>query len=239
MVRSMRLLDDADNNAGATAGNPAYFQLLGSTELFRGIDAAGLGAMLGCLGAKNVPVIKGGTILFAGDAPKNVGIVLEGMLHVTRVDHDGNQALVAVLSPGDMFAEALCCAGVAESPVTVMADADSTVVLLSFERILHICPNSCVFHSDLIRNMLRLIAGKNLMFQNHMEILGLKTIRAKFLRYIESFGARQGREVTIPLNREELANYLCVDRSALSHELMKMKREGLIGYKKNVFLLKH
>ena len=87
--------------------------------------------------------------------------------------------------------------------------------------------------------MLRLIAEKNLMLQNHMEILGLKTIRTKFLRYIESFGARQGREFTIPLNREELANYLCVERSALSHELMKMKREGLIGYRKNVFLIKH
>jgi len=216
-----------------------YSELLGSTELFRGIEPGGLGAMLDCLGAKFAPVKNGSVLLLAGDAPKHVGIILEGVLHVIRDDYDGNQSLVAVLAPGDMFAEALCCAGVTESPVTVMADVDSTVVLLKFERILHTCPNSCSFHRDLIGNMLRLIAGKNLMLQSHMEILGLKTVRAKFLRYIELFGARHGQEVTIPLNREELANYLCVDRSALSHELGKMKKEGLIEYRKNVFLLKY
>ena len=216
-----------------------YSGLLGSTELFKGIGPDGLGAMLDCLGARFAPVKKGAILLLSGDAPKFVGIILEGMLHVIRDDYDGNQSLVAVLAPGDMFAEALCCAGVTESPVTVMAGADSKVVLLKFERILHTCPNSCSFHKDLIGNMLRLIAGKNLMLQSHMEILGLKTVRAKFLRYIELFGVRHGREVTIPLNREELANYLCVDRSALSHELGKMKKEGLIEYRKNVFLLKY
>jgi len=215
-----------------------HLQLLKSVGLFQGIDAAELETMLICIGAKVEGVRKDSIILLAGDKPRHVGIVVKGQVHIVREDFDGNRSLMAVLTPGDIFAEALCCAGVSESPVTVIADQDSTVMLLSFERILLTCPNSCPFHKKLIENMLWLIAGKNLMLQSHMEILSMKSIRAKVMRYIESFMPKQGREITIPLNREELANYLCIERSALSHELMRMKKDGLIEYRKNRFALK-
>jgi len=215
-----------------------HLPVLKSVSLFEDVDAGELGTMLECMGAEIKYVSKGSMILFAGDTPRHVGIVLSGLLHVIREDYDGNRSLLAVLTPGELFAEALCCAGVSESPVTVIADADSNVLLLGFERILRTCPNSCVFHTKLIENMLRLIAAKNLLLQSHMEIISMKSIRAKVMRYIESFVPKQGREITIPLNREELANYLCVERSALSHELMRMKKDGLIEYKKNKFVLK-
>jgi len=215
-----------------------HLALLGSVGLFSGIDISELGPMLSCIGARKKSVGKGRILLLAGDAPRNVGIVISGQVHVVREDHDGNRSLMAVLTSGDIFAEALCCAGVPESPVTVIADTDSSVVLLDFERILHTCTNACPFHRKLLENMLKLLAGKNLMLQNHMEILSMKSIRARVLRYIESFAPKQGQEVFIPLNREELANYLCVDRSALSHELMKMKKDGLIEYRKNRFVMK-
>ena len=216
-----------------------YLSVLKTVRLFNGIEAAELEAMLVCIGAKSLAVRKDKIILLAGDMPRHVGVVVKGQVRIVRDDFDGNRSLLAVLAPGEIFAEALCCAGVSESPVTVIADHDSTVALLSFERILHTCPNSCPFHRKLIENMLRLIAGKNLMLQSHMEILSTKSVRAKVMRYVESFVPKQGREITIPLNREELANYLCVERSALSHELMRMKKDGLIEYKKNRFLLKH
>ena len=214
-----------------------YVPILKTVSLFRGIGADEFGSMLGCIGAEIKAISKGSIILLAGDAPRNVGIVLYGQLHVVREDRDGNRSLIAVMAPGDVFAEALCCAGVSESPVTVIADLDSTVAMMSFERILYICPNSCSFHRELIRNMLKLIAEKNLLLQSHMEIISLKSIRARVMRYIESLAPRHGREVTIPLNREELADYLCVERSALSHELMRMKKDGLIDYRKNKFVM--
>ena len=215
-----------------------YPPILRSVKLFGGIDATGLDSMLDCVDARTRAYRKGRIILLAGDKPQHIGIVLNGQLHIVREDYDGNRSLIAVLAPGDIFAEALCFAAVEESPVTVIAEQDSSVLLLSYERIINTCPNSCSFHREFIRNMLELIAVKNLRLQSHMEILSLKSIRAKVMLFFESFAAKRGREITIPLNREEMADYLCVERSALSHELARMKRDGLIEYKKNRFLLK-
>ena len=215
-----------------------YSMILRSVKLFDGIVDADLEIMLGCIDAKTKAYRKGRIVLLAGDKPSHIGIVLKGQLHIVREDYDGNRSIIAVLTQGDVFAEALCFAGVQESPVSVTAGQDSTVILLSYERILQTCPNSCAFHRDLIRNILSLVASKNLQLQSHMEILSAKSIRAKVMLFFESFAAKRGREITIPLNREEMADYLCVERSALSHELARMKRDGLIDYQKNKFLLK-
>jgi len=215
-----------------------YLGVLKPIGLFRGVDAAELGAMLKCLGAETRDVSKDTIVLLAGERPQYVGVVLTGQLHIIREDYDGNRSVIAAVAPGDIFAEALCCAGVLESPVTVMADIDSTVMLLSFSRILHTCPNSCAHHTKLIENMLELVANKNLQLQSRMEIVSLKTVRAKVMRYLESFAQKQGRSITVPFNREELADFLCVERSALSHELSKMKKDGLIVYEKNKFSLR-
>ena len=211
--------------------------LLKKVALFKGLEFMDLIAMLACIGAELKSVRKGGIILLAGDEPRQVGLVLEGLVHIIREDYHGRRSLLAAAGPGELFAEALCCAGVSESPVTVTARADSVIELLSFSRIISTCPNSCAFHTRLIGNMLGLIAGKNLSLQSRMEIVGLRSIRAKVMRYLETNLPAQGREIVIPFNREELADFLCVERSALSHELAKMKKDGLIEYRKNRFLL--
>jgi CRP-like cAMP-binding protein len=214
-----------------------YLNVLKSVELFKGIEAAELEKMLSCIGAEVKKAAKGEIILLTGNKPQHIGVVLEGQLHIVREDYDGNRSLLAAVTPGEIFAEALCCAGVAESPFTVIMKVDSTVMLLSFTRALHACTNSCTFHAKLIDNMIELIANKNLQLQSRMEIVSMKTIRSKVLRYLESFRPIQRIEIMIPFNREELADYLCVERSALSHELAKMKKDGLIDYKKNKFAL--
>jgi len=214
-----------------------YYDLLKSVELFKGIGEAELESILDCLGAEIKEVRKDKIILFAGDKPQYIGIVFSGRLHIVKEDSDGNRLLVTAVTPGEAFAEALCCAGVAESPVTVLPDTDSVVMLLHFQRILRTCPNACPFHTKLIENMLGLVANKNLQLQSRMEIIGLKAIRAKVTRYLESIRPKQGRNITVPFNREELADFLCVERSALSHELSKMKKDGLIDYRKNKFIL--
>ena len=215
-----------------------FLPVLRSVGIFSGITDSELETMLDCVDAKTRTYKKGRIILLAGDRPRHIGVVLKGSLHIVREDYDGNRSLIAVIAPGDVFAEALCFAGVVESPVTVIADLDSTVLTLSFERILHTCPNSCAFHRMLIRNMLELVAVKNMQLQSHMEILSLKSVRARVMLFFESFAAKRGGEITIPLNREEMADYLCVERSALSHELARMKRDGVIDYRKNKFVLR-
>ena len=214
-----------------------YFAVLKQVGLFKTVDAAGLEAMLKCLAPEVKVVGKNEAVLLAGDKPRFLGIVLSGQLHIIRDDYDGNSSLIAVASPGEIFAESLCCAGVAESPVTVIASNNTTVMLLEFDRIIHTCSNACAFHQKLIENMLNIVANKNLFLQSRMEIMVIKSIRSKVLHYLETFASKQGRNMVIPLNREELANYLCVERSALSHELSKMKKDGLIEYKKNAFVL--
>ena len=214
-----------------------YFDLLGSVALFKGISPENLFSMLSCLSAEIASYGKGEILLMAGNKPTYVGVVLSGTLQIIKENYGGTRTLLAHLAPGDFFAEALCCAGVEESPVTVLANNDAAVMRLNYSRILRTCPHSCAFHHRLIENMLAVIARKNLFLQSRMDIVRMKSVREKMLRYLESFAAKQGRSVTVPLNREEMADYLCVDRSALSHELMKMKRDGIIDYHKNMFTL--
>ncbi|MDR2966006.1 MAG: Crp/Fnr family transcriptional regulator [Treponema sp.] len=215
-----------------------YSVILNSTKLLKGIEAGGLESMLTCIGARTKSIKKGKVILFAGDKPEFVGIVLAGQLHIIREDYNGNRLLVTAIGAGGIFAEALCCAGVSESPVTVIAAADSSIMLIDFSRILRTCSNSCSFHGKLIENLLGLTAEKNLLLQSRIEILSMKSVREKVMCYLESFIPKQGVNITIPFNREEMAVFLNVDRSALSHELAKMKRDGLIDYRKNLFVIK-
>jgi len=215
-----------------------FYGILSSAGLFKGIETVELETLLDCLSARVQNVKKGKIVLFAGDKADFTGVVLSGLLHISREDYDGNRTIINSITPGGIFAEAMCCAGVSESPVTAVAAEDSVIMKLEFARILKICPNTCSFHKKLIENMLALIARKNLYLQERMEILSLKSVRAKIILYLESFVSKQGRNINIPLNREEMADFLCVERSALSHELMKMKKDGLIDYQKNHFRLK-
>lgn len=211
--------------------------VLHSVRLFDGIQPNHLSSMLACLGAQRIPLQKDSCALMAGEQVEHVGIVLEGRFLLIREDRDGGRNLLATLSPGDFFGEALCCAGVNESPVSVVADTDGLVMRLAFQRILHVCPNACAFHTRLLENMLGVLAGKNLQLQQQLDFLSQKTIRVRLLRYLETQTPGEGREFSIPFNREELADFLCVDRSALSREMARLKAEGLIDYWKNTFKL--
>jgi len=214
-----------------------YRGVIQNIGLFKGIAPETLASMLDCLQAQTVTYKKGSFVLSAGEKPEYVGALLSGQLQITRDDADGNRTLLTTLAPSDIFAEVFCCAGVDESPVNVMADADSTVMLLQFSRVLHTCPNSCQFHQTLIENMMRQIAQKSLYLQDRIEIIRIKSVRVKVLSYLNTFPVERGRSFTIPFNREEMADYLCVERSALSHELMRMKQDGLIDYYRNKFTL--
>ena len=211
--------------------------VLMNTPLFAGVGSAEMEPMLRCLDARFTRVKKDEIVLLQGSKPTWIGIVLSGQLHIVREDYDGNAALIAAVAPGEVFAEALCCAGVAESPITVIAAADSAMAQLRFDKLLHPCERACAWHTRLVDNMVGLIARKNLLLQQRMDIMAIHSVREKVLRYLGSFDRPRGRIITLPFNREGMANYLCVERSALSHELSRMQRDGLIEFRKNKFKL--
>ena len=211
------------------------FESLKKSKLFAEIDEKEIASMLTCLDARTLHLKKGDAVIRHGDKVEYVGVVLDGVLHVIKEDADGERSLMAQLSAGDHFAEALCCAGIAESPVSVLVETEATVMLLDFKRILHTCTNACIFHAKLIENMLCVMAAKNVQLQARIEYLSKKTIRKRILKYLVNLSGGANETFTIPFNREELADYLCIDRSALSRELMRLKEEKVLDYWKNQF----
>ena len=212
------------------------FEAIKNSPLFDGFAFSDFEKMSVCLSARQVTYRKGETILFPGEDVSSVGLVFSGSAKIIREDSDGHISILAELAVSDIFGEVLAFAGVSKSPVTVKASGETGVLFIDCQKIITTCTSACVFHAKLIRNMLGLIARKNLLLNRKIEILSKRTTLEKLLCFLD---AHRGEEATftISFNREELAQYLCVDRSALSNELSKMRRAGLIDFQKNTFTI--
>ncbi len=210
------------------------FETVKSSPLLQGIAFSDFARMLDCLSAKTAAYIKGEVILLSGDAVNFVGLVLSGSVQVIKEDIDGRVAILTELGVSEIFGEVFACAEIAQSPVTVLAKENAEILMLDYKKVITSCAAACPFHARLIANMLRLLACKNLLLNQKNEILSKRTTREKLLTF---FDMQRGvaKKFTIPYNREELAHYLCVDRSAMSNELCKMRDEGLIHFYKNSF----
>lgn len=216
------------------------FSILSRCPLFQGIEREELGSMLACLGGKTKSVPKGDPIFLEGDPAQSVGIVLSGTVQVVQDDYYGNRSVLSILQPGDSFGEAFSCAGIPTMPVSVFALTNSQVLLLDCRRVLNMCPHSCHFHSLLIQNLLKGIAQKNLAFTEKIRHMSKKTTKEKLLSYLLNQAKQQGSdEFTIPCDRQALADYLGVERSAMSAEISKLKKAGLLDTKGSWFHLKH
>ena len=216
-----------------------YYEVLKKCSLFKGIEPEELSGLLACLGAVQSRWGKGQAVLAEGDPADRFGIVLEGSLQVVREDYYGNRSLLTVVHPAELFAEAFACAGVEQIPVSVIAAEESCVLMVECRRLLTLCGNACGFHSQLIANLLQVVSGKNLMLNRKIELMSRKTTREKLLAYLLGQAKAKGSaEFTIPYDRQGLADYLGVERSAMSAELSKLGAEGLVEYKKNWFRLK-
>lgn len=207
--------------------------------LFDGIRASALADMLTCLNALERSYKKGSYILMAGDPLSHVGILLKGQATVFKTDFTGARTVLGALEPPALFAETFVCAGLTQSPVTVEVAADCTVLLLAFERILQRCPSCCAHHSALIQNMLRIVAQKNIALNEKLDHMARKTTRQKLASYLISEATRAcSRRFEIVLDRQALADYLCVNRSALSRELSRMSGDGAVDYQRNSFYIR-
>jgi CRP-like cAMP-binding protein len=215
-----------------------FLGILKSTALFDNISESELNSLLSCLAAKVQMFEKKQFIFSEGEQVQAVGIVLSGQVQVIKEDFYGNKNIVSVFEPGDLFAETFVCSDAKTLPVSVVSASDSEIMFVDFKNLITTCGNSCAFHHRLILNMLRIMANKNILLNQKMEFTSKRTTREKLLAYL-SAEAKKAKSASfdIPMNRQELADFLSVDRSAMSAELSKLRDEGALDFNKNHFTL--
>lgn len=215
-----------------------YFDLILKSPLFAGIDAEELNSMLSCLGARKMVAPRGEAVFLEGDPAGMIGMVLEGSVQIVRDDVLGNRSLLSCSDPGELFAETFSCAGAAFMPVSAYAAKDCVILMMDCRRMLTVCANTCGFHNKLVKNLLQVVAEKNLMLTRKIRIMSKKTTREKLMAYLmEQAKLRKSSAFTIPLDRQGLADYLGVERSAMSSELSKLRKEGVLDTKGSFFEL--
>lgn len=215
-----------------------FLPVLKRSGLFAGVLESEAKAMLSCLNARIGRYKKGEYVLRQGQPLQDIIICVEGTLHVQKDDYWGNRSILRQIEVGEMFGEAYIApeSGVLQNDV--VAVEDSTVIFFDVRRILTTCSSACRFHSAVIQNLLFAIAEKNRILVQKLGHMSKRTTREKLLSYLSEEAKRQGSAtVTIPFNRQQLADYLSVDRSAMSNELCKMRDEGLLNFNKNCFHL--
>jgi len=212
--------------------------VLKHSNMFNGTDESEIKAMLSCLEAKRHEYEKGEYILRFGEDVSHIGILLSGRAEIIKEDYWGNRNIVAEVPPGRSFAESYVCAADAPLGVSVLAVKDSQVLFLSIQKILTTCSSACAFHARIIRNLVTLLAEGNLAMNDKLTYLSQRNTRQKLMSYLSAESLkRKSPDFKIPFDRQQLADYLSVDRSAMSNELSKMRREGILEYNKNHFIL--
>ena len=216
-----------------------FLPIIRSSTLFSGISEEELTAMLTCLETKTESFPKDTFLLRAGDTAESIGLVLSGCVLIVQEDIWGNRNILSKAGTGQTFAAAYACAPGSVLNVSVVAETPVTAMFLNVKRVLNVCPSACEHHSRIIRNLLGELAEKNLRFGEKLTHMGQRTTRAKLMSYFSAEAQRLGTyEFDIPFSRQQLADYLAVERSGLSQELGKMRGEGLLDFHKSHFVLK-
>ncbi len=213
-------------------------RILANAALFAGVASADISAMLRCLSPRRRHYQAGETILHAGDLALEVGVVLEGSVRVERVDAWGNRFILERFGPGEVFAEAYACVEGEPLLIDVVAASDCNILFMDTARLLRVCPTACAYHARILRNLLTETAKKNILLSRRIRLITPHTIRERLLVYLSGEAVRRGtRTFVIPFDRQQLADYLAVERSALSAELSRMRRDGLIECERSRFTL--
>lgn len=216
-----------------------FFSVIRLSGLFSGISEDELPSVLSCLGARKEDFPKDTFLMHVGDAADAIGLVLSGSVLVIQEDIWGNRNILSKVGRGQTFLAAYACASCSALNVSVIAETPVTAMFVSIKRILNVCPSACTHHTRIIRNLLGELAEKNLRLGEKLTHMGQRTTRDKLMSYLSAEARRLGKyEFDIPFSRQQLADYLAVERSGLSLELGKMKRDGLLDFHKSHFILK-
>ena len=204
--------------------------------VFDGIGIESLSALFACLGVKRRRLEKGDALMRTGERADRIGILLSGSLSVSAYDLDGRRTIIKRIGPGEIV-QAL--SGADAMSVDVEADGDCDVLLVKTDRILSPCENACAFHSRLVRNIMRTLAVKTLELNRKIEILSHRSTQDRLMSYLRAVAQQKGTaEFDVPFDRQQLADYLCVERSALSAEISRLSKLGLITSRKSHFALR-
>lgn len=215
-----------------------YIPILKNTQLFSGASDEDIEAMLGCLQARLCTYKKGEYVLREGERIERLMMLVKGELHIQRDDYWGNRSIISMVGVGEMFGEAYAAPESGPLMNDVLAVEDSAVIFLDIGKLLTVCPNGCKFHAMAVKNLFFAISEKNRKLVRKLGYMSRRTTRKKLIAYLSEEAKRQNSGAfSIPFNRQQLADFLSVDRSAMSNELCKLRDEGLIEFEKNRFRL--
>lgn len=215
-----------------------YFEVLEKCLLFKGVQRDDISGILKCFEVKIKEYRKGETLFLQGDAVNFFGVVLEGSIQIIRNDYYGNRSIVTTAMPSQLFAETFAFTKASSVPLSAWASSDSTIMLINPEKIIGQCSRACSFHSRIISNLIKVMASKNLEINKKLEIVSKRTTRDKLMTYLFLTSQELGiKSFTVPFNRQELADYLEVDRSGLSAEISKLKKDGKLFCRRSEFTI--
>ncbi|WMJ85022.1 Crp/Fnr family transcriptional regulator [Oscillospiraceae bacterium LTW-04] len=215
-----------------------YLMQIKKSRLFAGIDLQELEAMLSCLSATVRNFKKGDYIIRSGDSVSSVALVASGSVHIQREDFWGNRTILSEIAESGLFGESYACAPGKPTPINAVAAQNCTIIFLDVRRIITTCSSVCAFHARLIQNLITVLAFKNIMLTDKIEHISQRSTREKLLSYLsEQAQAAGSSSFDIPFNRQQLADYLCVDRSAMSNALGQLRDEGVLNFNKSHFEL--
>lgn len=200
--------------------------------LFFGLEEKEIRSALRCLGVVEGKLARDEVLFHEGDRAKVMGCVLSGALQIFRTDYAGNRVVIRAVRPYELFGEGYACAGLEKTPASAVAVRDTRLLLVDCKRVLEPCGHDCRLHQRLLENLVRSVAGKNLELNKKIFFMSRRTTREKLLAYLtDQAGQQGGGEFEIPFDRQALADYLGVERSAMSVELGKLKRDGILDFR--------
>lgn len=216
----------------------AYADIILKSPLFAGISASNLDHILTCFDLKPQTLPADSYVFFQQDQVNFIYIILTGSVELIKETFSGSRHIIAMMGPSQIFGEGIICTKHRISPVSVRTKEATTMLKFSYQKIMTPCNNLCGFHSTMIFNMMILLGERNYGLNQKIDLLMLKGMKEKLASYLLSERQRHGSdEFDIPMNRNELADYLNVSRPSMSRELSRMQADGLLTYSKNHFHL--